>query len=250
MKMNLGDKLEGKKTERKIDGGLVSIIITLITLIIVMITLKENVPLRIFQIITSVAIFLLVAFSLKAFFPFAKSYLSIFLTKRQQNKIINENIEEVRYYIQKFDEFLDVYNRENVVRVLYDIILKKQDSESKMIGLQTFLIDKSIFSHMRSLYRNINDFVQDRKRTKIEDFEIVIKQFDALLTLYTSLIYKIIEKMKEQGIIIEDLSKENFNQKLEEFLDYIKKYIDFGDKFNYKLNKNIFRVYFDLPQKL
>ena len=173
-----------------------------------------------------------------------------FLIKRKQNKVILNNFEDFKYYIEKFEEFADLHGRNNIAKVLYTIGVIDDPLEKNVITFTENLVNQSIFYSLLSVYKAFRDKISYKKPVT-ENFKFIAKEFDAIIELYNSLILRSVEKIKilSKGKIFSD-SKESYKEYRDLYVSYIKEYIGFSEKMNKKFGEKYFRVYFDFPKEL
>lgn len=172
------------------------------------------------------------------------------LLKRKQKKLVQQIHEEFKYYVEKFEEFTDVNHKYNIATVLYDLGVIDDPEEKNVIKFSDNLVDKSVFSSLYNLYKSFSIKINYRKMG-IENFKFIVKEFDAILELYSRLIWRSVEKIKKlsKGGNFSD-SKANYKECRDVYISYAKEYISFSEKINKKFGEKLFRAYFDLPKEL
>lgn len=173
-----------------------------------------------------------------------------FLIKRKQSKVIKNNFEDFKYFIEKFEEFADLHGRDNIAKVLYTVGVIDDPLEKNVITFTGDLVDQSIFYSLLSVYKIFRDKIS-YKNPVTENFKFIAEEYDAILELYNRLIWGSVEKIKRlsKGRNFSD-SKERYKEYRDLYISYLKEYIGFSEKMNKKFGEKYFRAYFDFPKEL
>ena len=225
--------------------SIATIIATLAGLLIIIFTAQKNLSPKFFYLSTSFLIFAIVSFSFYISFSTTINRVQKILVKKIQKKIISINFEDFRYYVEKFEEFSDVYGRDNIATVLYDLEIAGNPNKT----VRNILIEKSIFASLFDLYKIFREKLNSKQKNT--NFKSLVTDFDAILAFYNRLLCTCVEKVREiaAGQNFTN-SKENYRERRERYVSYITKYIEFSEKMNQKTGEKFFRTYFDLPRDL
>lgn len=240
------------KHESKI-APLATIIGSLVGLLIIIITSQRFgafLPTKLFYFLVTILVLAVVVFVFYAASPPILRWCQRILIKRKQSKVILNNFEDFKYFIEKFEEFADLHGRDNIAKVLYTVGVIDDPTEKNVITFTDNLVDQSIFYSFFSLYKVFRDKISYKKPVT-ENFKFIAEEFDAILELYNSLILRSVEKIKilSKGKIFSD-SKESYKKYRDLYISYIKEYIGFSEKMNKKFGEKYFRAYFDFPKEL
>ena len=247
--MEFPDFQKESKHESKL-GSIAGIIGAIAVVLIGIISAHNFFPPTIFYSLISILILAMVVFVFYiSSLPFIR-YIQKHSIIRKQKKLIQQIHEEFKYYVEKFEEFVNVNGRHNIATVLYDLGVIDDPYDKNVITFTDKLIDKSIFSSLCNLYKSFSIKI-NYKKMGIENFKFIVKEFDAILELYSRLIWRSVEKIKKlsKGRNVSD-SKENYKECREVYISYVKEYISFSEKMNKKFGEKFFRAYFDLPKEL
>lgn len=192
-------------------------------------------------------IYIVVIFILGALLYLFYDSLHIFI----KNKIIKRRCDQfARKYFNEFKDFVDKFAKfmdpnDNIPCVLKELPAHVDTLRNRLPLLPT---DKlyTLFYHFQ---KRLGQF----DRTK-EDFILLANEFDAIVNFYNELyINKPIQTVKEIGYEKEKLPnnvKENFKEYRENYVFFLRQYIDFGKRVNKQFEKEIFRGYFEIPKEI
>lgn len=176
--------------------------------------------------------------------PFSKKSFH----KSKQTKIIRDNFEDFKYYITKFEEFVNIHGRENIAAILYEIDMGKNEFGESITFLDK-IIEKGVFYGLHDFYKFLSCRAKSSpKSLTIDELKFLINTFNSLVGLFNSLICDSVNKIvKISKDKIPSYSQEQYRKLRNEYVYFIKDYTNFGEKINQKMDEKIFRVYFEYP---
>lgn len=167
------------------------------------------------------------------------------ITKQRYDKFARKYFNEFKDFVDKFAVFMDQGRSNNIPCVLKELPAHVDTLRNRLPLLP---IDKlySIFYHFQ---KRLGQFDGTKK-----DLILLANEFDAIVNFYNELyVNKPIQTVKEVGYEKEKLPnnvKENFNEYRENYVFFLRQYMDFGKIVNKQFEEKIFREYFEIPKEI
>jgi len=169
---------------------------------------------------------------------------------RKHNKVARKYILDLKILVDKFQMIIE--NSDNITSVF-----DRLRSESNLF--KYFNLNDPQLNQIKNLLFNINESIKRFDGTG-DDFELIIKQFEVIKSIYNELYIKsalmnirLIKNLNESiptNEAIPKRIKDDYKTQKDAYIEFLKKYIEFGEKVNREYGTQIVRTYLEKFEEL
>lgn len=167
------------------------------------------------------------------------------INQHRHNQFARKYFNEFKDFVDKFAEFMDQSRTDNISCVLKELSARVETLRNRLPLLPTDKLHDILYYFQKRLGRFDG--------TK-EDFILLANEFNIIVNFYNELyVNKPIQTVKEIGYGKEELPnnvKENFKEYRENYVFFLRRYMDFGKIVNKQFEEKIFREYFEIPKEI